>query len=803
MENNKKKNRITQRGGKPRAAFAKVLALILLIALILMAGAGVHSYAKFSRLMEAKLQLRPPQKTAVYSAPYRVWTGQELSWETLAARLDRIGYSRLSAASGQAPPVKPGDWYVVEQEKVGKTTVHFEHRKLGNREAYEIVFAGSRVASIRKDRREVQEGLLKPEFVSNLYGPSREKKKYVHFEELPQDLVHAVLAAEDERFFSHPGLDVIALMRASFVNLWNRSRLQGGSTLTQQFIKNYFLTPEKSVKRKLEEIYMALLLERRLSKERIFELYANEVYLGQVGSFAVLGFGQGADTYFGKSVKDLSLAESALLAGIIQAPNRYSPHRNRNAALQRRNYVLELMEEKGFLSTRENAAAKTAPLEVLPAVRHNYAEAPYFVDWVKDTLDRDLPGWDQELHDLNLYTTLVPDLQQAAFDAVRQGIEEVDRLLSRRKKSVEPQVALLAIHPRTAEVLAMIGGRNYGLTQYNRAVDALRQPGSTFKPFVYAAALEKSLAETDSYPYTLSSVFVDEPYTFHFEEQEYSPRNSDEKYYGLVSLRRALALSLNVATVKLAEEVGFHEVVSVSQRAGIRQGLKPYPSVALGTFDVTLLELAQAYMAFANNGEIVPLRAITALERNGRPQEFAPKARRHVLQPEIAFLMTSALESVLNEGTGAGVRARGFRQPAAGKTGTSNDSWFVGYTPELLCAVWVGLDDSKPLHLSGAQAALPIWTHFMLKAQRLGYLSGRNFPVPESIVTAQIDSQTGLLASPYCKETRTEYYVRGTEPVLTCSGTEDEFVVARKAGAETPPANRESLWKRVWKIFTP
>jgi penicillin-binding protein 1B len=787
-----------------RSLLFRASLLLLLLFLALIGTVGVRHYARLSQILSARLLGQPPQRTALYARPHRVWVGQRTSLQALQERLDRIGYRRAESEGPRAT-----DWYQVLENRI--RLGHTDAR--GQTEEFEILFSGKappqdRVTGIRAGWKPVPEARLKPQFLSSLFGSSREKRKHVRFDDLPQGLVNAVLAAEDERFFSHHGLDLWGILRAGLVNLRSQEPLQGGSTLTQQFIKNYFLTPEKSYRRKLEEACLALLLETRLSKKEIFELYANEVYLGQMGSFGILGFGQGADAYFGKNVKDLTLEESALLAGIIQIPNRYSPYRRPQEALQRRNHVLELMEKKGFISPQEKAAALGAPLRVLPPSRQNYSEAPYFVDDVKETLERELGDLSQVPY-LEAYTSLDVDLQKAAFEAVQEGLAEVDRLLSRRRRrpASEPQAALLALDPRTGEVLALVGGRNYATSQYNRATRALRQPGSTFKPFVYAAALQKGLEEYDLFACTLSSLLMDEPYTFYFAQKTYSPGNYGERYYGPVTLRQALARSLNVPTVKLAQQVGFDSVAIFARQFGFRFGdpLVPYPSMALGTFEVTLLDLARAYAVLANGGVAVPLRAVTAVKRDGTLREPPADPGQPVLRSEVAFLVTSALESALSEGTGASARARGFRLPAAGKTGTSDDdSWFVGYTPELLCAVWVGLDDSSPLHLTGAQGALPIWTLFMTKAQRLGYLSGAAFSPPENIVAAPIDPRTGLLASDRCEGVRTEYYVRGTEPTRACSHYDEAHLVnllLEPGAKETPREKKGGFWGWLKRIF--
>ncbi len=722
-----------------------------------------YYHSRFSLLIDAKLGLQPSQETAIYSRPYRVWVGQKIPLCDLKKRLEHLGYARHQGGGA-------GNGYRV----VDNRRIRVSHQAAKSRpRKFEIVLTGSgrqtRVTSLREGTKGLNQFLLKPQFLSNLFGKSREKQKHIHFKALPKCLVHAILAAEDERFFTHPGVDWLSSLRAAFVNLVHFGRVQGGSTLTQQFVKNYFLSPKKSFKRKLKEIFLALLLENRFSKQEIFEAYANEVYLGQIGSFAVVGLGQGAAIYFGKNVESLDLAESAFLAGIIQAPNRYSPHRSGKAALLRRNHILDLMVDKNFISGLENAEARKKSLQVVPPTQIDYAQAPYFVDYVREGLRKEwLDSAADSGDSLVVYTTLHIDLQGAAFRAIQTGLAEIDALLSDQSPGDSPQVSLIAVDPRTGEILALVGGRNYGLSQYNRVTKAFRQPGSTFKPFVYAAAQQTNLHPSITYFHTLSTLLLDEPYTFQFEKKGYRPRNFGDKYHGLVSLRESLALSLNVPTVKLAERIGFSAVATLCQKVGFDRVSQPYPSLALGAFETTLLELAQAYTVFANEGSLAPFYATTAIEKNGLKEERSVPKSHPVLDSTVAFLITSALQSTLEEGTGKSIRARGFQLPSAGKTGTSADSWFVGYTPDLLCAVWVGYDDGRSLDLSGARAALPIWTSFMLRAKEIGYLSGRSFPEPPGIVHAQIDTRSGLMATRHCREVRTEYYLSGTEPARLC-----------------------------------
>ena len=718
----------------------------------------------------------------MYARPLEIRVHQKVNPEQLASTLTSIGYRRQGQNSAHF-------WFEASTERL-----HLGQLEGKDSATYQIDFRGNEVRAIVRNGNPVTSFKSRDRFLSSLFDTSREKRKHVALDQFPQHVLDAVLAAEDKDFFDHPGVSATGFMRAVYINLVNWGRNQGGSTLTQQFIKNYFLTPDKQFKRKFEEIIFAVLLERRLTKKQILELYANEVYLGQLGSFAILGLGQGSAAFFGKNVQELTLGEAATLAGIIQAPNRYSPHRNLDEAVKRRNFVLDQMERESFITTRENALARRVELAVPPASNYNYSEAPYFIDHVHSVLRSDYDLSEASVRHLTIHSTLDPDLQRAAFESIQSGLKGIDQLVSAREKKPKAQAALVAVDPKTGEVLALVGGRDYASSQYNRATVALRPPGSSFKPFVYAAALQGSQNQKGP-NLTLSSHFIDEPHTFRFEGKTYAPKNFGGRYYGIVTARQALARSLNVPTVSLAEQIGFDAVVRQAGAFGFNRGLRPYPSIALGTFEVTLLELVQAYQGLANQGQFQPLKTIRAVVTEGGAVRPARQTKAHrALPPEVAFLVTSALQSVLDAGTARGARTKGFQLPAAGKTGSTDDSWFVGYTPDLLCGVWVGTDQAPPLDLTGAEAALPIWTDFMLEAERIGHLSGREFSKPAGIVTVRIDPASGLLASESCQGAYTEYFVSGSEPKEHC-----------KNHQPTPPGSspgkKKGRWNWLKKIF--
>ncbi len=761
-----------------RAVFVKILIALLLIPLIVVVAFLVRYYYIFDGTIEAKLGKRYRMaETKIFAAPTVLYRGKRMNFAELSAKVRRLGYADNSDSSGKS-------YY--EVLKADHLLVYNDDSVPGDpKRRVEIVCSGNSIRSISDlgTLTELDKFSLKPEMLSNAIDKNREKRRYVSYEDMPPVLINAVLAAEDRRFFTHSGIDPIRIVKALFVDIREGETTQGASTLTQQFVKNYFLTPERTWRRKLTDAYMSILLEKRLSKIQIFELYSNEVYLGQAGSFSIVGFGQAASAFFDKSVKELTLDEAAMLAGIITAPNRYTPLRYKERARTRRNLVLDQMAEYGMISAKERAEAKSKPLSIKSSAILNYSDAPYFVDYVQDWLVQKYGDNSLALSKFKVYTTLDTDLQRIAYEAVQGGMAELDAQLSKRKRPVEPgtvQASLIAVDPKNGQILAMIGGRNYGTSQFNRITESKRQPGSIFKPFVYATALET--AYSSSTPLTTTSMVLDQPTQFTFDDLEYQPKNFEDEYQGQVTLRQAITKSLNIATIKLAEKVGYRKITELARRLGLNEQIKPYPAMAIGSFEITPLEMVRAYTAFANKGLLSDLTTVLEVkDLNGTPVFTADVKSKQVLTPQIAFLVTSLLQSVINNGTGAGARSRGFVLPAAGKTGTSHDGWFAGYTPDLLCIVWVGFDDNRELNLSGSQSALPIWTEFMKKAIPLKPLRGENFELPEEIVSVEIDPSTGLLATDRCLQREKEFFIKGTEPTLQCYGNNYEQAVGSGA----------------------
>ncbi len=743
---------------------------------------AVYVYAKYSAIVTNSLRNGPyADASNIYAAPRALHPGDQVDLESVVKSLQRAGYSTA--------PSNPLGHYVVRADEVDvypgphsyfradSAAIHFKKGAIGELVALQ---GGQKLA----------EYSLEPELITNVVAGEREKRRLVHFNEIPTALVQAVVSVEDKRFFEHPGFDLLRIVKAAYVDLRQHRKEQGASTLTMQLARGLYLEPEKRWRRKFSELMITTILEQRLSKQQIFELYANSVYLGQRDTFSINGFGEAAQAYFGKDIARLTLPEAALIAGLIQRPVYFNPFRYPDRAIARRNLVLKLMRENGYITAAQYAAAVNTPLGLAPD-RMDGGDAPYFLALMNDELESRLPDDEDNPGLSQVYTTLDPDLQRAAVESIEKALPKVDAIVRKKriaKDGALPQVALVALDPHTGEIKALVGGRDYRKSQLNHAI-AKRQPGSIFKPFVYAAALDTAV-EGGPDVFTEATTLLDEPTTFQFANQIYEPGNFRQDYMGVVTLRRALAHSLNVATVSLAEKVGYDKVVEIARRAGLNDKIQATPAVALGAYDATPLEMAGAYTVFANGGEFVKptfLRQVRTAD--GRVIVSGSPERRRALDPRVAYLMVDMLQEVIRTGTAAGVRAMGFKATAAGKTGTSHDGWFAGFTPDLLCIVWVGFDDNRELKIEGAHSALPVWAEFMKRA--MAYYPGkRDFGSPPAgIVAAKIDPETGELAGPYCPEPRVNYFISGTEPKEACALHLSPFMDVFPGGAAfNPPA---------------
>jgi penicillin-binding protein 1B len=754
------------------------LALLGTVALCFLIAAGIFTYyyVKYSREIDARLSGHILQNTTqIFSAPEHISDGQSWSAEDLMMYLQRAGY-------------RPGgDESALGDYSVSGNTVDVRPSKLsyfagGN--ALSVQFNGKVIRSIRplSGGADLGTAEIEPELITNLFDSAREKRRPVRYEDIPAVLVQAILSAEDKRFFEHPGFDFIRIFGAAWADIRHSQHLQGASTITMQVARTFFLSTDRTWRRKLAEAMLSFELEQRFTKQRILEMYMNEVYLGNRGSFGIRGFAEASVAYFGKDLRDLTLPECAFLAGLIRAPNYYSvADRHPERAAQARDRVLTQMVENKYITEADVQDAKRTPLKLVRAsVTGN--EAPYFVDMVKDHLLEKYSEQDLLSQNYRVYSTLDPQLQRAAAAAIENGMKNVDTLLEKKYermrkakgKKAAPglipsvQAALVALDPRTGEIKALVGGRDYGQSQLNHAL-AHRQPGSVFKPFVYAAAFNNAVDGAQPLV-TPATTVDDEPTTFEFDGQEYTPNNYGEKFLGKVTVRQALTNSLNVATVKVAEMVGYGRVVQIARQMGLAANIRPTPAVALGAYEMTPVEVAGAYTAFATMGtRAEPMYVQSVVSAGGNSLEQNAPSAKLVLDPRVTYLVDSILKDVINKGTGAQVRAKGFTLPAAGKTGTSRDGWFAGFTSNLVCVIWIGFDDNHDLGLSGGATAAPIWADFMIHATALpGYRDVKDFDKPDGVDTTMIDADTLQVATPSCPVTREEVYIAGSGPTQFC-----------------------------------
>jgi len=744
---------------------------------VIAGGIFTYYYMKYSRMIEVRLTGGIFQNTTqIFSAPEHISAAQAWGPDDLTDYLTRVGYRP------QEDPNALGQYTVLGN------TVDIRPSKLsyfGRKNALAVQFRGRSIKSIRplEGGPEMDTAEIEPELITNLFDSAREKRRQVRYEDLPVMLVDAILSAEDKRFFEHGGFDFIRIVGAAWADIRHTSQhYQGASTITMQVARTFFLSTDRNWRRKLSEAMISMELEQRFNKQQIFEMYANEVYLGNRGSFGIRGFSEASVAYFGKDMRELGLPEYAYLAGIIRAPNYYSSaDRRPERGAQARDRVLTQMVENKYITAEDAEEAKKEPLRIVHASGSG-REAPYFVDMVKDHLLDKYSENELLSENFRVYTTLDPALERAAIAAIDAGMKNVDMLLAKRydkwkrelakKGSSEAvpqaQVALVALDPRNGEIKAVVGGRDYGQSQLNHAL-AHRQPGSVFKPFVYAAAFDNAVDNVQPI-ITPATTIDDEPTTFEFDGKNYTPDNYAERFMGRVTVRDALTNSLNVATVKVAELIGYGRVVQVARQMGLSSNIQPTPSVALGTYEMTPIDVAAGYTTFATMGaRAEPQFVRSVVNSNGEILEKFTPQTHPALDPRVAFLVDSLLKDVLNKGTGAAVRARGFTLPAAGKTGTSRDGWFAGFTSNLLCVIWIGFDDNRDLGLTGGATAGPIWADFMTKATSLSpYRDVKDFTMPDGVQSVVIDPESLQLATPNCPTTREEVYVAGSAPTEFC-----------------------------------
>jgi penicillin-binding protein 1B len=715
-----------------RALFRSFLNLVL-IALLFASNSLVNSYKYHSRLIDARLATGYlTSRPGLYAAPRVIERGQKLSHLDLVKALRRAGYVESVGSN-----VFSGSF----RNAGSSIEIRPTHTNDARPPIVSIsIDSHNRISELATEGLPVDSFTLEPEVLSNDIYSKGGPRETLAYAEIPPVLVHAILAIEDHRFFEHSGVDLFGIGRALLRNVSDEQVGQGGSTITQQLVKNTYLSPERTLRRKYAEAMLAFALERRLSKQDIFALYCNEAYLGQRGAVAVRGVKEAARIYFGKGLKDLSLAEAATIAGMIQSPTRYSPLRHPSAAQARRNTVLDAMLRDGWIAPDQSAAVSSEPVVISRVPNSDGALAPYFVDQVNRVSDSefDASGTNQRI-----YSTIDLDLQQLAEAALKKQLDRLDTVYKGR--NAKPQAALVALDPATGNVLAMVGGRDYAESQLNRATDARRQPGSTFKPFVYAAALEDGMSPVQT--------FADAPRDFVYDRNKiYRPANFGAGYSMRdVTMRTGLVKSLNVVTVDVAMRTGLARIANLAERFGLPKPER-FPALALGTEEVTPLELATAYATFVNGGRRIKPKVIASV---GEPPATHltgdVSADTQVISPTTAYMITNMLSAVVDHGTGRAARSAAIGTAIAGKTGTSRDGWFVGYSPNLVCVVWIGFDDNQQLGLTGAEAALPAWADFMKAAiEAKPALGGKNFECPEGIKFVEIDADDGLLSTLSC-----------------------------------------------------
>jgi len=748
---------------------------ITVLSLVLLAGGGVFLGVWYLRYLEgvvtAKFEGRKwkfPSK--IFSDTYLIYPGMSLSMGELEAKLERLGYRTTPGR-----PRSVGEYRIQRKQEVAEIYLHNFLYPLGQFKGFPVRLAvvSKTVARLHNmdNGKEVFSLELEPELVTGFYDRVWEERRLVTLAEVPPLLVRAILAIEDERFYHHMGIDPIAVVRASIVNFTRGSIVQGGSTLTQQLMKNFFLGSERTIKRKMKEAMMALVAEWKYSKDEILENYLNEIYLGQKGTQGIFGVWEASQFYFAKEPSQLNVGEMALLAGLIKAPNRYSPYPSVKAATRRRNLVLANMFEEGFITRTqyERALRKI----ILPRELVRLAnDAPFYVDFLRKELAENYSSEVLTVEGLRIFTSLDLKLQRIAENSLREGLKRLEKKYKHLQKTGEEdrlEGAIIVIKPQTGEIKAMVGGRDYQKSQFNRVVQAKRQPGSIFKPFVYLAALIHGPEDKEE-TFTPLTFVEDSPFTWSYEDKEWKPENYQEAYYGIVSFRQALEKSLNTATARIAHRVGIKKIRDLAYRLGIESSLPLLPSLSLGAVEVTPLEIARAFSTLANNGvRTNPLAVKQVVDHEGQVLEKRDVRVKKVITPRVAFTINHMLKGVLDRGTGRGARWRGFRRPAAGKTGTTNDTrdaWFGGYTPDLLAVVWVGFDKESELGLSGAAAALPIWTEFMIRATEGSPVT--DFRPPRGVEMVDVDPLSGYRATPNCPQVIEEAFFEGSSPVDFC-----------------------------------
>jgi len=745
--------------GQATPSQSRGLIVFVLVWFVILVSLFCYFYYLYSEIQHRFVSRKWSVPSRVFSATVPLFPGQSLSLAQLEQMLAERRYQ-----IAQKEPVRAGEYRIQKDSLIlNQREFQFPGRTLPS-QRIQFDFKGGKLLKIQNGQGELAFLELEPLEIARLFGAQRESRLLINIHQVSPYLVDGVVAIEDHRFYDHGGVDWWGILRALWMDVRARRVLQGGSTITQQLVKNYFLEPQRKLKRKLLEASMAFVIEALYSKDEILEMYMNEIYLGRRGSVSIHGMGEAARYFFGRNVEDLTLAEAATLAGMVRAPNTYSPLAHPEASRERRNTVLKRMLSLEKITQQEYEKALMEPVRV-PETMLPVNVAPYFVDYVRRQLQELYSPQVLESEGLNIYTTLHPEMALAAEASVCEGLEELEKelIVPEEESPLEPlQAVLIAIQPKTGTVLALVGGRDYSESSYNRALLAHRQPGSAIKPFVYLSGLN---------PFTPVSRLSDAPTTLSVEGLPWSPKNFDDKFRGSTMFREALEQSLNVPTVNLAMSVGLDKIIDTIGSLGVNSPLEPVPSLVLGTFEVTPLELARAYATLDNDGQkpyLLSLKEVVA--ENGEIQERGNVDFVSVTTPAKSYIITNILQGVMERGTGKSIRRFGIDFPCAGKTGTTSDyrdSWFIGYTTDLLVLVWIGYDDHRPTGLTGAQGAGRLWARFVSRIRP--WIHAQPFHIPPGVAQRIVCGRSGQLAGIACPDKRLEVFEVENIPTDYCT----------------------------------
>ena len=770
-----------------RRRLRRYLSLAFLLLVLVGAGLTLHLDYRVRSEFEGRRFALPAR---IYARPLELHAGLRIARADVEEELRLLGY-REGAREGEFA------WFARNGERLDialRPFVFWDGAQPAKR--ISVAFEDGRIIAVREAAgAELPLARLDPLPIGGIYPAGNEDRVLVRLAEVPPHLVQALLATEDRKFFSHLGFDPRGLARAA-LSLFS-GRVQGGSTLTQQLVKNFFLTPERTLRRKITELVMAVLLELHYDKNEILETYLNEIYLGQDRDRAIHGVGLAAQFYFGKEVQYLTLAEAATLVAMVKGPAYYDPYRHAARALERRNLVLRETREQGAITVAQYAVARAAPLGVSRKLGMGTSPYPAFVSLVHRQLRRDYDEADLRSEGLRIFTTLDPRVQDVAERALTKRLAQFDK--ERRFGAPGLEGAVVVTHPQTGEIQALVGGRDVRYRGYNRAVDAARPIGSLLKPVIYLTAL----AEPSRY--TLLTPIDDGPFVWKSRgAPDWQPANYDKKFHGAVPLRMALAHSYNVAAARLGTELGIERVLANVRKLGAERELRPFASTLLGAVEMSPLEVAQMYQTIAAGGFRSPLRAIREVTtQEGRPLQRYALAVEQAFAPEPMYLLTAAMQDVVREGTAQGLK--NFLAPeitAAGKTGTTDeqrDAWFAGFTGDRLAVVWVGYDDNRAARLTGSAAAVPVWGEMMaaLAPEPLA------FPKPERIELVWIDPETGLRGGASCAGAVELPFIEGSAPEqrAPCSGAMDAAVEAVDAAVEAVDSTVEKAKSWLERLF--